>query len=498
MSSSDSPVVTSSKLNGTFKGKYQFGGSVEQFLGLKYASIKQRWELPVLVEDYNSKHLDLSKQGPICPQDTPYKDSLIGIPPGKVIDFDLSYDELNCLSLIITRPRVPSLGHEKLPVICWIHGGGNMAGTPYRKLCDFSNLVDYAAKNGRPFIGVGIQYRVGMLGFLPFNGIGNYALHDQKAALEWISRNIGEFGGDHNKITLMGQSSGSWCVLTQAISNGHNHSGFFQRIAAFSGSTSSIPLVSLQDYEKRAQEIADGCGTSLQELRTIPWQTLVKVSQHDLGMTVAFPVDDGIFLPGSLYGTTPEGLEAVCISDCKEDAYFWIEFMEDPKSIQKTILNSPGGEKIVESYKIDGLSCEKIADLLTDCIFCAANERMDINLRKSDKTSVYRLLFDVTNPHDRSFGNNHMVDVICLFDSYDCENPQAQEMIQEFQNRMLEFSYGEAPWDESRVLLIDDTGSREVDFEDRKIHRRLHLFDVIEGFDKIHSQLFHKLTFTGW
>lgn len=498
MSYSDPPIVTSSKLNGSFKGTNQLEGSVEQFLGLKYASISQRWELPVLVEDYKAECLDLSKQGPICPQDIPYRDSLIGIPEEKVVGFSLDYDELNCLTLVITRPRMSEPELKKLPVICWIHGGGNMAGTPYRKVCDFSNLVRYAAKKGLPFIGVGIQYRVGMLGFLPFNGVGNYALHDQKVALEWVSRNIGEFGGDPHRITLMGQSSGSWCVLTQAIFNGHNHLGYFQKIAAFSGSTSSIPLVSLQDYERRVHQIADGCGTSIQELRTVPWETLVKVSQHDLGMTVAFPVDDGTFLPGHLYGTTPKGLDAVCISDCKEDAYFWIEFMQDPKIIQEVILGSPGGELIAKSYKIDGLSCIPIADLLTDCIFCAANERMDMNLRKSDATSVYRLFFDMTNPHNNSFGNNHMVDVICLFDSYDCENCEAQRRVEEFQKQMLEFSYGLPPWDKNKVMLFDDSGSREIGFEDRKTYRRLHLFDVIDGFDKIHSRLFHKLTFTGW
>ena len=41
---------------------------------------------------------------------------------------------------------------------------------------------------------------------------GNQALRDLVAALEWVNTNIEEFGGDKDRVTIFGESSGSWAV----------------------------------------------------------------------------------------------------------------------------------------------------------------------------------------------------------------------------------------------------------------------------------------------
>jgi carboxylesterase type B len=41
------------------------------------------------------------------------------------------------------------------------------------------------------------------------NGALNLGLYDQKAALQWIQKYIGAFGGDKSKVTVYGQSSGA-------------------------------------------------------------------------------------------------------------------------------------------------------------------------------------------------------------------------------------------------------------------------------------------------
>jgi para-nitrobenzyl esterase len=65
---------------------------------------------------------------------------------------------------------------------------------------------------------VSFEYRLGALGFMghkalrednPQNRSGNYALLDQIFVLNWIKRNIFEFGGNNKKVVLGGQSSGN-------------------------------------------------------------------------------------------------------------------------------------------------------------------------------------------------------------------------------------------------------------------------------------------------
>src|SRR5262249_52679401 len=64
---------------------------------------------------------------------------------------------------------------------------------------------------------VTINYRLGALGFLahaalsaesPHHASGNYGLMDQQFALQWVQRNIGNFGGDPDNVTVFGESAG--------------------------------------------------------------------------------------------------------------------------------------------------------------------------------------------------------------------------------------------------------------------------------------------------
>ncbi len=119
----------------------------------------------------------------------------------------------DCLFLNIWRPVEPA---EPLPVLVWIHGGGYSGGTPNTPMYHGGNL---ASRGG--LVVVSVAYRLNIFGFFasealveedPGGSAGNYGLLDQIAALEWIRDNIGAFGGDPSRVTVMGESAGGWSV----------------------------------------------------------------------------------------------------------------------------------------------------------------------------------------------------------------------------------------------------------------------------------------------
>ena len=66
-----------------------------------------------------------------------------------------------------------------------------------------------------------INYRLGLLGFLSLgsnNLTGNMGLLDQVLALQWVKDNIEAFGGDPHRVTIWGESAGSWAVTYHMIS----------------------------------------------------------------------------------------------------------------------------------------------------------------------------------------------------------------------------------------------------------------------------------------
>jgi len=119
----------------------------------------------------------------------------------------------DCLYLNVWTPS-QDIG-PKLPVMVWIHGGAFITGSGSDEIYDGTALARHGV------IVVTFNYRIGALGFLAHpllstesaeNVSGNYGLLDQVAALQWVQRNIGRFGGDPDKVTIFGQSAGAESV----------------------------------------------------------------------------------------------------------------------------------------------------------------------------------------------------------------------------------------------------------------------------------------------
>ena len=130
---------------------------------------------------------------------------------------DLAKQNEDCLYLNVwTTAKSPD---EKRPVMVWIHGGGLTSESGSVPAYNGANL----ALKG--VISVTINYRLGPFGFMAHPDLskeskhgssGNYVVLDQIAALKWVQRNIASFGGDPERVTIFGESAGSWsvCFLT--------------------------------------------------------------------------------------------------------------------------------------------------------------------------------------------------------------------------------------------------------------------------------------------
>lgn len=209
----------------------------------------------------------------------------------------------DCLYLNVWAAPHSTAG-SKLPVIVYIYGGGFTIGS--------AGIPTYGGEvlAQRGVVFVNFNYRVGILGFLAHPQLtreqgghsGNYGLLDQALALRWIHDNIARFGGDPDRILVVGQSAGAGSVALQLFSPLSR--GLFARAMMSSGCNWMAPTPSLAEGEHNGEQIQSYLhAADLDALRNIPADRLVAAQlEGQIGVTVtngvrAGPVVDGFFLP---------------------------------------------------------------------------------------------------------------------------------------------------------------------------------------------------------
>ena len=155
----------------------------------------------------------------------------------------------DCLYLDIKVPNSNNLNN--LPVMFWIHGGGNTTGL--KDIYDFSSMV-----KKYNVIVVTINYRLGPFGWFYHPSIqnnqndidktSNFGTLDIIAALEWVQQNISKFGGNPNNVTIFGESAGGHNVLSLLVSK--QAKGLFHKAISQSGYTTSYSIDEMYKQEK--------------------------------------------------------------------------------------------------------------------------------------------------------------------------------------------------------------------------------------------------------
>jgi para-nitrobenzyl esterase len=148
---------------------------------------------------------DATRDGPIAPQTASRVDAAMG-------PITAPQDE-DCLTLTIWTPADAA----KAPVMVWLHGGGFLTGAGSLPWYDGAGLA-----SRHDVVVVGVNYRLGALGFLSLPGRlpGNLAILDEIAALRWVRENIAVFGGDPDRVTVMGQSGGAHNIASLLATDG--------------------------------------------------------------------------------------------------------------------------------------------------------------------------------------------------------------------------------------------------------------------------------------
>ncbi|XP_028171041.1 esterase FE4-like [Ostrinia furnacalis] len=134
----------------------------------------------------------------------------------------------DCLYLNVYSPNLTPA--KPLPVMFFIHGGAFSCGSGDDDVYGPEFLIQHNV------ILVTLNYRLEILGFLCLDtedAPGNQGIKDQVAAMRWVQKNISQFGGDPNNVTIFGQSGGAACVTMHCISP--MTKGLFKRAVAQSG-----------------------------------------------------------------------------------------------------------------------------------------------------------------------------------------------------------------------------------------------------------------------
>jgi para-nitrobenzyl esterase len=308
------PVTTRSGLVSGVPSRWH--PSVTVFEGIPYAAPpvgRLRWRSPQPPVPWRGVR-KADRFGATCPQ------------PGATPAMRASMSE-DCLFLNVwTAATSPK---ERRPVFVWIYGGGFTVGTGSDPLFDGAGL----ARKG--LVVVTFNYRLGALGFLATPALskesghdasGDYGMLDQIAVLEWVHDNIAAFGGDPRRVTIAGQSAGAGSVGFLDMSP--LAKGLFQRAIGESHARYprdpelrylSTSYRTLENAEKEGVKYAAAHGArTLQQLRAMPWQRLIKDSNtydasvqtgSDARPPLFRPVIDGWVIPKGYSRTYEAGLQ---------------------------------------------------------------------------------------------------------------------------------------------------------------------------------------------
>ena len=279
--------------DGTLEGVYNPATEVRSFKGIPFAAPpvgNLRWQPPQPAQPWEGVRR-ADKFGPRAMQRALYGDMI----------FRSDGMSEDCLYLNVWTPGQTNA--RGLPVLVYFYGGGLQTGDGSEARYDGEHM----AREG--MVAVTVNYRLNVFGFLahpgltaesPHHASGNYGFLDQRAALEWVQRNVGAFGGDPRRVTIGGESAGSFSVSAQMaspLSKGLMAQALGESGALIGGEYGPVPLETGEATgTKFAASLGIGDAPTLAALRELPAEKLLAATALP-GFSRFLPTVDGYFLP---------------------------------------------------------------------------------------------------------------------------------------------------------------------------------------------------------
>ncbi len=390
-------------------------GNVRVFKGIRFAKAPKgalRWKPPVAPSCWSDVR-QATSYGAQCPQVVAANGQVIG-------------DE-DCLSLNIWAPA-SATSASPLPVMFFIHGGGNIGGSSTQALPNGKLLYNgqYLAERTGVVV-VTVNYRLGPLGFFassaltkesPDGSAGNYGILDQIAALKWVKENIKAFGGDADKVIIFGESAGAvnTCVhVASPLSKGLFHAALMQS-GVCTGSTTLKEAENI-GAQRIAKTSCKGKSDTLACLRGLDVTTLLKEMPGSVSLGPARvgnsnallesfgPVIDGHVLKSSplvAIGTgTHNDVPLIVGSNLEEMDLFLTTPVNTPAAYEAIVkaaypqLSAADLQTLLKEYDVNNYPTPRAAavDLFTDALFTCSAILTVATASKTQTSKVWRYFF---------------------------------------------------------------------------------------------------------
>ena len=391
-------------------------GGVLAFRGIPFAKPPVgdlRWRAPEPPEPW-SEVRDATAFGPCAIQST------IPGTVGDLIGIATHETSEDCLYLNVWTPALDN-DNAKRPVMVWIHGGGNTVGAGSQPRVNGSRL----ARVGDVVV-VTINYRLGALGFLhapELGATGNEALLDQVAALRWVRREIGAFGGDAANVTVFGQSAGGFDIAQLMAMPAAD--GAFDKAVPMSGSLTTP--VSAEAAARTAHALASEFG-GMDKLRTAS-ATDIHAAQGKIAGARWAPTRDGTVIAEDAADVLCAGrftrAKPLLIGHTRDESTLFTMFNPRLANMDRDTLleqaRTPFGDRAAEAvscYEAERAAANLPAEpwqtwaaIATDRMFrMPAIRTAECHLAHTGNVWMYR--FDHPSPaHEGRLGACHSVDI---------------------------------------------------------------------------------------
>ena len=371
------------------------------------------------------------------------------------------------------------------PVMVFIHGGGYNSGATSDPLYDGYNLISKYSD----IIFVSIGYRLDFLGFIDFSTVSggenykssiNLGLLYQICALKWIQKNIKNFGGDPEKVTLFGNSAGGASISLLILMD--ESKGLFKRIIDESGPLSITS--SKEESKKLASLLLQKYNAkNMEDLLSIPEEKLYDIITNDLNSN--YPQRDGNILPSDLYEAYKKGkgkdIDMLIGSNQNETMFFYLMHGDIKFKIGFQVLyendvknmNHEDKKRAEEFMKLlNNKRIWKIAEFYNDVIFrLPLLKQAEYHSDNGGNTYVYYWKY---SGEIQPYGAYHSIELPYVFNNFNntaFENglKENTDIINNIQEMWVNFARNGNPSTDKYVWDKYDSKSRKTMIIDKKI-----------------------------